>query len=89
MHSQLSHGGAPLLMASDGAPGASHKPGKNFSVSIECDSLGEIERLFAAFSQNGHVTLPLGVWLAKTSYTRKMNDMATGSIRTVPIKCLS
>jgi len=29
------------------------------------------------------------VWLAKTSYTRKMNDMATGSIRTVPIKCLS
>jgi PhnB protein len=60
MHSQLSHGGAPLLMASDGAPGASHEPGKNFSVSIECDSLGEIERLFAAFSQNGQVTLPLG-----------------------------
>ena len=29
------------------------------------------------------------LWLAKTSYTRKMNDMATGSIRTVPIKCLS
>jgi hypothetical protein len=34
-----------------------------------------------------HSQLPL--WLAKTSYTRKMNDMATGSIRTVPIKCLS
>lgn len=60
MHSQLSHGGAPLLMASDGAPGASYQPGKNFSVSIECDSLDEIERLFAAFSQNGQVTLPLG-----------------------------
>jgi rhodanese-related sulfurtransferase len=29
------------------------------------------------------------LWLAKTSYTRKMNDMATGSIGTVPIKCLS
>jgi len=38
----------------------SHEPGKNFSVSIECDSLGEIERLFAAFSQNGQVALPLG-----------------------------
>jgi hypothetical protein len=35
------------------------------------------------------IAVHIGLWLAKTSYTRKMNDRATGSIRTVPIKCLS
>jgi hypothetical protein len=53
---------------------------------------------YDAFSQDiflGHVPFNCSfcpgptLWLAKTSYTRKMNDMATGSIRTVPIKCLS
>jgi hypothetical protein len=31
---------------------------------------------------------PEAVCLAKTSYTRKMNDLAKSSIRTIPIKFL-
>jgi PhnB protein len=56
MHSQLSHEGAPILMASDTPPGGgSLKPGSNFSVSVHCGSLDEIERLFSALGQNGKV----------------------------------
>jgi PhnB protein len=62
MHSQLLHDGAPILMASDTPPGGgSLKPGNNnFSVSVHCDSLDEIERLFSALGQNGKVRMPLG-----------------------------
>jgi PhnB protein len=59
MHSQLSRGGAPILMASDAPPGGSLRSGNNFSVSIDCDSLDEIERLFTALSQDGRVRMPL------------------------------
>lgn len=40
-------------MASDTPPGGSLKPGSPFSVSIDCDSTQEIERLFAALGHNG------------------------------------
>ena len=61
MHSQLLRAGVPILMASDTAPGGgSLKPGNNFSVSLHCDSLDEIERLFSARGQNGKVRMPLG-----------------------------
>ena len=61
MHSQLLHNGAPILMASDTPPGGgSLNPGNNFSVSIDCGSLDEIERLFSALCQNGKVRMPLG-----------------------------
>jgi len=60
MHSQLSHGGASLLMASDGAPGTSHEPGKNFSVSIECDSLAKSNGCSPRSARTGKVALPLG-----------------------------
>lgn len=60
MHSQLSRGGAPMLMASDGAPGGSWKAGNTFSVSVDCDSIEEIARLFAAVGDKGQVRLPLG-----------------------------
>jgi PhnB protein len=60
MHSQLLRNGQPVLMASDGAPESSLRPGNNFSVSIECDSIEEIERLFAAVGENGQVRLALG-----------------------------
>jgi PhnB protein len=59
MHAQLSRSGAPLLMASDAPPGVSIRPGNNFSVSLDCDSLEEIERLFTALSQQGRVRTPL------------------------------
>jgi PhnB protein len=58
MHARISKGGQPLLMASE-APEDRPQPGTNFSVSIDCDSLAEIDRLFAAFSQNGKVRLPV------------------------------
>ena len=60
MHSQLSQGGAPVLMASDGAPGGAHRPGNNFSVTIDCGSPEEAQSLFTALSTDGNVTLPLG-----------------------------
>jgi PhnB protein len=55
MHSQLLRNGQPILMASDGCPGGTLKAGNNFSVSVDCESIAEIERLFAAIGKNGHV----------------------------------
>jgi PhnB protein len=60
MHGQLSLDGAPALMASDAPPGGALRPGNNFSVSIDCDSLEETERVFTALSQSGQVRVPLG-----------------------------
>ena len=59
MHAQLVRGGAPILMASDTPQAGSLQPGNNFSVSIDCESLEEIERLFAALSRGGNVRMPL------------------------------
>jgi len=47
-------------MASDTPPGGSRRAGNNFSISIDCDSLDEIEGLFTALGQNGQVRTPLG-----------------------------
>ena len=58
MHSSLTNG-SDLLMASDTQPGMPLQQGTNFSVSIQCESLDEIERLFAALGENGKVTMPL------------------------------
>jgi PhnB protein len=60
MHSQLLRNGQPILMASDGSSGGAVKAGNNFSVSVDCESIAEIDRLFAAIDENGHVILPLG-----------------------------
>jgi PhnB protein len=59
MHSQLMRGGAPILMASDTPQPGSLQPGNNISVSIDCDSLGEADRVFAALSRGGEVRMPL------------------------------
>src|SRR5687767_2863633 len=45
MHARLTKGSA-VLMASDTMPGMPFQQGNNFSISINCDSLEEIERLF-------------------------------------------
>ena len=58
-HAQLSRGGAPALMASDSSPEGPVHQGNNFSVSVECESLDEIERLFPAIGAQGKVRLPL------------------------------
>jgi PhnB protein len=46
-------------MGSDTMPGTAVTPGDNFSININCESLDEIERLFAALGEGGRVTIPL------------------------------
>ena len=58
MHARLAKGAA-ILMASDTVPGMPLQQGNNFSVSVNCESLQEIERLFTAFGEKGKVTMPL------------------------------
>lgn len=60
MHSQLLRNGQPILQASDDQYGSSPKLGDNFQVAVECESVTEIDRTFAALSQGGKVRLPLG-----------------------------
>ena len=59
VHARLPKSPAAVLMASDTLPGMPLQQGNNFSVSIECESLQEIERLFAAFGEKGKVIMPL------------------------------
>jgi PhnB protein len=58
MHARLTKG-STLLMASDTMPGMPFQQGNNFSVSMQCESLQEIERLFTALGEKGKVTMPL------------------------------
>jgi PhnB protein len=58
MHARLTKGSA-ALMASDTMPGMPFKQGNNFSISIHCESLQELERLFTALGERGKVTMPL------------------------------
>jgi PhnB protein len=61
MHARITKNGSTVLMASDAlaAHGAPFLAGNNFSISLDCESLDEIERLFAGFSENGKITMPL------------------------------
>ncbi len=62
MHSRIIKAGTVLLMASDTMPGHGmpFRQGTNFSVSLDCESQEEIDRLFAAFSENAkNIAMPL------------------------------
>jgi PhnB protein len=60
IHARLSRQGQALLMASDTPPdGDSLRLGNNCSVMIQCESIGEIERMSTALGQNGQVLMPL------------------------------
>lgn len=59
MHAQLSVAGRPILQASDKQAGDSFLPGNNFHVSIDCESVEQLERLFSAVGKSGHVSMPL------------------------------
>ena len=61
MHARLAKGPTVLLMASDTMPGQGFplQVGNNFSVMIACESVEEIDKLFAALGQNGEVKMPL------------------------------
>jgi len=58
IHARLSRGDA-VLMASDTQPGMPYTQGNTVFVSVECDSLDEIERVFKAFSDGAQVLMEL------------------------------
>jgi PhnB protein len=58
LHAELATGPV-VLMASDTLPGVPFRAGNNFSISISCETQPEMERLFAAFSESGKVTMPM------------------------------
>ncbi len=58
MHARITDGDA-VLMASDMPPGKTELPVSGFSLSVICESREEEERLFAAMSEGGNVTMPL------------------------------
>ena len=58
MHAKISAGGA-TLMASDVMQSMPLHTGNNFSLSIDCESAGEQDRLFAALGEGGTVTMAL------------------------------
>ena len=50
--------GAAVLMASDNMPGIPFSAGGNYFVSIQCESVEETDKLFAALSEKGKTTHP-------------------------------
>lgn len=58
VHARLEKGNA-IIMASDTQPGMQFTQGNNFSISIDCESSAEIDKLFKAFGAGGNVTMPL------------------------------
>jgi PhnB protein len=58
MHARVSSGPVQL-MASDTMPGTPFQQGNNFSIALECDSPQEVDKLFAALSEKGRVTMPV------------------------------
>jgi PhnB protein len=58
VHASLKKG-TSMLMASDTLPGMPFHEGNNFHICLNCESLEEAERLFAALGDNGRVTMPL------------------------------
>jgi PhnB protein len=57
LHARLSIGSA-VLMASDAPPGRYSRP-QGFSVNIGLTDVNEAERIYAALSENGAVSMPL------------------------------
>ncbi len=57
MHATLTFGGN-VLMGSD-APPERRQPMQGFSVSLQCDSVDEAERVWNALSEGGTVHMPL------------------------------
>lgn len=60
MHSRLVRGSEPILMASDVPPSMSLEIGSNLSICVNCKSAAEVDRLFAAFNENGKVMMAAG-----------------------------
>ena len=58
MHARLS-GATMVLMASDNMPDHQFIVGNNVWITQDCESVEEIDRLFAAFAEGGQVMMPL------------------------------
>jgi PhnB protein len=56
MHARISVG-KTMLMASDSMPGMPFQQGDNFSISIDCESKEEVDRLFNALAEGGKVKM--------------------------------
>jgi PhnB protein len=59
IHSGLMKGPLTILMAADVMPGAAARQRNGFGVGIQCESVAEIDALFAALAEGGTVTMPL------------------------------
>ncbi len=61
MHVSLPISKETMLMGSDtgGEWASSYKQGNNFSISVNAESREEADRLFAALSEGGKVTMPM------------------------------
>jgi len=59
LHARITKDGRSLLMASDCPPGMPVQQGNNFWVSLHCESMDEIQRLFGAIGEGGTVQMPL------------------------------
>jgi PhnB protein len=66
VHASLTKG-SRFLMAADTMPGMPLQQGNNFTVSIQSESLQEIESLFAALGEKGKIVMPLQAtfWTAR------------------------
>ena len=75
MHISLPINDRFMLMGCDtvGKQTAGHNPGNNFAISVNPETLEEAERVFAALSEGGQVTMPLekSFW---GSYFGMLND---------------
>jgi PhnB protein len=56
MHARLTNGSV-ILMASDTQPGTTFSVGNNVHVTIDCETVAELEKIFAALSEGGTVSM--------------------------------
>lgn len=63
MHVSLPISNETMLMGSDvgGEWASSYTPGNNFSISVNCDTTEEADRIFKGLAEGGQVTMPLSV----------------------------
>ncbi|MBI3555975.1 MAG: VOC family protein [Deltaproteobacteria bacterium] len=58
LHATLKKGAA-IVMAADSMPGQPYNPGNNVHLSIDCESLQEIQTIFGALAEKGRIDMPL------------------------------
>ncbi len=58
MHAQIDNGDGLILMGCD-APAEMYERPAGSSVAIQADTIAEAERIFAALSEGGNITMPI------------------------------